>query len=84
MKKKRKHKYFYFQILQNKPKFCFFSFLSGWFGFGQTVANIIGSLVMGYIADHRRFQRSFKSLMLISLILCFIVCLLFQLFFVLF
>jgi hypothetical protein len=34
---------------------------------------------MGYIADHRRFQRSFKSLMLISLTLCFIFSLLFQL-----
>ncbi len=50
----------------------------GWFGFGQTVAGICGSLVMGYIADQRPFQRSFKLLLLISLILCFIFCLLFQ------
>jgi hypothetical protein len=34
---------------------------------------------MGYIADHPRFQRSFKLLILISLSLCFIFCLLFQL-----
>jgi MFS family permease len=51
----------------------------GWFGFGQAIAIMVGSLTMGYIADHRRFQRSFKSLILISLILCFIICLLFQL-----
>jgi hypothetical protein len=36
-------------------------------------------LVIGYVGDHRRFQRSFKTLILISLILCFIFCLLFQL-----
>jgi MFS family permease len=59
-------------------KEIYFHFL-GWFGFGLTIANIIGSLAMGYIADHRRFQRSFKSLMLISLTLCFIFSLLFQL-----
>lgn len=33
---------------------------------------------MGYIADQPRFQRSFKLLMLSSLILCFAFCLLFQ------
>jgi hypothetical protein len=33
---------------------------------------------MGYIADQPRFQRSFKSLILISLGLCFIFCLFFQ------
>ncbi|CAF3733736.1 unnamed protein product [Rotaria sordida] len=52
---------------------------AGWFGFGQTVASIIGSLIMGYIADLPRFQRSFKLLIFISLSFCFIFCLLFQL-----
>ncbi|CAF2797106.1 unnamed protein product [Rotaria sp. Silwood2] len=52
---------------------------AGWFGFGQTVATIIGSLIMGYIADLPRFQRSFKLLILISLTFCFIFCLFFQL-----
>lgn len=55
-----------------------FIFFKGWFGFGQTISGIAGSLIMGYIADQRRFQRSFKILILISLILCFIFCLLFQ------
>ena len=56
--------------------FCYLPI--GWFGFSQTIAGIIGSFIMSYVADHRRFQRSFKPLILISLILSFIFCLLFQ------
>ncbi|CAF1228496.1 unnamed protein product [Rotaria magnacalcarata] len=52
---------------------------AGWFGFGQTVASVIGSIAIGYIADLPRFRRSFKLLILISLTLCFIFCLFFQL-----
>ncbi|CAF0831826.1 unnamed protein product [Rotaria sp. Silwood1] len=52
---------------------------AGWFGFGQTVASIIGSWIMGHIADLPRFQRSFKLLILTSLTFCFIFCLFFQL-----
>ncbi|CAF1144442.1 unnamed protein product [Adineta steineri] len=52
---------------------------AGWFGFGQSIAGIVGGLAMGFIADLPRFQRSLKSLMLISLTFSFISCLLFQL-----
>ena len=51
----------------------------GWFGFGQSIAGIIGALVMGYLADQPRFQRSLKTLILIGLICSFILCLFFQL-----
>ncbi|UJR35128.1 hypothetical protein I4U23_027899 [Adineta vaga] len=42
---------------------------AGWFGFGQSVAGILGALITGQLADLPRFQRSFKTLLLISLIL---------------
>jgi MFS family permease len=50
-------------------------FCIGWFGFGQTIAGIFGAFLMGYLADLPRFQRSLKSLMLISLVVSFILCL---------
>jgi hypothetical protein len=53
--------------------------LTGWFGFGQTIAGIFGAMIMGYVADLPRFQRSLKALMLIALTCSFVFCLLFQL-----
>ena len=43
---------------------------SGWFGFGSSLAGIVGGLGLSYVADRRRFQHSLKSLILISLIAC--------------
>jgi ammonia channel protein AmtB len=53
--------------------------LLGWFGFGQTVASIIGALSIGSLADRPRFQRSLKLLILVTLIISLIICLIFQL-----
>jgi MFS family permease len=44
----------------------------GWFGFGSTLAGIIGGLLLGYVADKRSFQHSLKSLIMIALIACVI------------
>lgn len=51
----------------------------GWFGFGQSIAGIVGALTVGYIADLPRFQRSLKAMMLIVLTIALIFCLIFQL-----
>jgi len=59
--------------------FIYICYCLGWFGFGQSIAGIIGALAMGYVADLPRFQRSLKLLMVIALIFSFIFCLLFQL-----
>lgn len=53
--------------------------LSGWFGFGTTMAAIAGGLLLGYLADTRRFQHSLKILILISLIGCTLSTVWFQL-----
>ena len=54
-------------------------FLTGWFGFTQTIGGIIGGLAIGALADLPRFQRSLKLLLLINLSISFCFCLLFQL-----
>ncbi|CAF1391016.1 unnamed protein product [Rotaria magnacalcarata] len=43
---------------------------AGWFGFGSSIAGIIGGLVLSTIADTRRFQHALKTFILISLIGC--------------
>ena len=53
--------------------------LIGWFGFGQTIASIIGALAIGSLADRPRFQRSLKLLIVVTLSISLIFCLLFQL-----
>lgn len=58
---------------------CFDNFLSGWFGFGASLASIVGGLLLSAIADSSRFRRSFKMLIIISLIGCFISVIWFQL-----
>jgi len=71
---------FYHFLFKYENSFhMYICFRSGWFGFGQSIAGIIGALAMGYVADLPRFQRSLKSLMVIALICSFIFCLLFQL-----
>ncbi|CAF1533033.1 unnamed protein product [Adineta ricciae] len=52
---------------------------AGWFGFGSTIAAIIGGLGLGHLADTRRFQHSLKILILISLIGCLLAIVWFEL-----
>ncbi|CAF0870146.1 unnamed protein product [Didymodactylos carnosus] len=52
---------------------------AGWFGFGNSLASMFGSLVMGSIADRQYFQRRLKFLILASLICCFLSITWFQL-----
>jgi hypothetical protein len=44
--------------------------LLGWFGFGSTIAGIVGGLFLSLLADTRRFQHSLKTLIIICLIAC--------------
>ncbi|CAF4562900.1 unnamed protein product [Rotaria sp. Silwood1] len=43
---------------------------AGWFGFGSSMAGIVGGLCLSYLADTNRFQHSLKTLILISFIAC--------------
>ncbi|UJR27517.1 hypothetical protein I4U23_008801 [Adineta vaga] len=52
---------------------------AGWFGFGSTIAAIVGGLCLGHLADTRRFQHSLKILILISLIGCLLAIVWFEL-----
>lgn len=54
-------------------------FFLGWFGFNCTLAAIIGGLVTGTLADTRYFRRSFKLIILTTLIGCFLSVLWFEL-----
>ena len=45
----------------------------------MSITGIVGALIMGYLADSPRLQRSLKSLILITLTCSFICCLFFQL-----
>jgi Ca2+/Na+ antiporter len=45
-------------------------FFLGWFGFGSSLAGIVGGLGLSYLADRRRFQHSLKALIMFSLIAC--------------
>ncbi|CAF4267033.1 unnamed protein product, partial [Didymodactylos carnosus] len=52
---------------------------AGWVGFGNYLATMAGSSLMGVIADRRRFQYKLKFLILFSLICCFLCIAWFQL-----
>jgi FLVCR family MFS transporter len=39
---------------------------SGWFGFCSNIAEIIGGLIISFVADQPRFNRSFKLIIMIS------------------
>lgn len=56
---------------------CFF--LLGWSSFGSIIAGIIGGLCLGALADMRRFQRSLKMFMIVSLVGCFLAIIWFEL-----
>ncbi|CAF3933631.1 unnamed protein product [Rotaria sp. Silwood1] len=56
-----------------------FLLLLGWFGFGSTVAGIIGSFCVGALSDTRRFQRSVEIFMIASLIGCILSIIWFEL-----
>ncbi|CAF1234936.1 unnamed protein product [Rotaria sordida] len=43
---------------------------AGWFGFGSSIAGIVGGLFLSYLADTNRFQHSLKTFILISFIAC--------------
>jgi Ca2+/Na+ antiporter len=44
----------------------------GWFGFGSTLAGILGALFISYFADKPSFQHSLKTLIMVLLIACLI------------
>ncbi len=51
----------------------------GWFGFGSSIAGIIGGLVLSVLADKRRFQHSLKALIVISFVGCLLATIWFEL-----
>jgi branched-subunit amino acid ABC-type transport system permease component len=51
----------------------------GWFGFGQSIAGIVGGLFLSYLADTRRFQHALKPLILVSFIGCLLAIVWFEL-----
>lgn len=54
-------------------------FQLGWFGFGSSLAGIVGALCLGSLADTPRFRRSLKVLILISFVGCLLSVFWFQL-----
>jgi FLVCR family MFS transporter len=52
---------------------------AGWFGFGSTLAGVIGGVGLSYIADKRYFQHSLKALILTSFIGCLLAIIWFEL-----
>ena len=54
-------------------------FCAGWFGFGSSIAEIVGGLCLATIADMPRFHHSYKILILVSFICYFISLLWFNL-----
>ncbi|CAF2660800.1 unnamed protein product [Rotaria sp. Silwood2] len=52
---------------------------AGWFGFGSSIAGIIGGLFLSSLADTRRFQHSLKALIMIAYIACLLSILWFEL-----
>ena len=50
----------------------------GWFGFGSSLAGILGGLALSSLADTPRFRRSLKSLILLSFLSCFVAILWFE------
>ncbi len=58
----------------------FFScFVLGWFGFGASIAGIIGGLFFSVLADKPRFQHSLKALIVISFVGCLLAIIWFEL-----
>jgi len=51
----------------------------GWFGFGSSIAGIIGGLVLSVLADKHRFQHSLKALIVISYVGCLLAIIWFEL-----
>ena len=51
----------------------------GWFGFGASVAGIVGGVSLSYVADRPRFQHSLKSMIIVSLIACLLCIVWFEL-----
>lgn len=51
----------------------------GWFGFGSSLAGILGALGLGALADTNRFRRSLKTLILVCFVGCLLSVLCFQL-----
>ncbi|CAF1456743.1 unnamed protein product [Adineta steineri] len=43
---------------------------AGWFGFGSSIAGIVGGLALSFLADTRRFQHSLKILIVITMVAC--------------
>ncbi|CAF3487171.1 unnamed protein product [Adineta steineri] len=52
---------------------------AGWFGFGSSIAGIVGGLAFSVLADTRRFQHSLKILIVTSLTACVVSILWFEL-----
>ncbi|CAF1004094.1 unnamed protein product [Rotaria sordida] len=50
-----------------------------WFGFGSSIAGIIGGLCLSFLADTRRFQHSLKALIVTAFVGCLISIIWFQL-----
>jgi len=51
---------------------CDVSTIAGWIGFSATISAVIGGVIMGAIADTKRFRREFKLLILTGSALSFI------------
>ena len=51
----------------------------GWFGFGSSIAGIVGALFISSIADRPRFQHSLKALIMISFVACLLSIIWFEL-----
>ena len=51
----------------------------GWFGFGSSLAGILGGFFLGSLVDTRRFQRSLKSFILLAFAGCLISVIWFEL-----
>lgn len=56
-----------------------FSFISGWFGFGESLAGNLGALFLSYLADSCGFHYSLKAFTLVSFIACLPVVMWFEL-----
>jgi hypothetical protein len=57
----------------------FYCFVLGWFGFGYSIAGVVGGFVLSIIADTRRFQHSLKVLIVTSYVGCLLAIIWFEL-----
>lgn len=60
-------------------RFSLYLFLLGHFGFGSSLASIVGGFCTSALVDTPRFQRSLKTFILLALIGCFLSLMWFQL-----